>query len=123
MIGKYIHQFGFGWDDVFDHDAWANGQVVVGIDRGDSTETPYYDNVNNFAKNSVFYMGMRNDSNDAFKLSSWGFRIAILNHVASALDASFSVRAIKRNAHAELNFRQVRYAGEFVPAGGILINW
>lgn len=104
MIGKYIHQFGFGWDDGF----------------GDDPGTPYFDGR---SPHSEFYMDMRHDSNQLLKRSAWGYNIALLNHVASALDASFTVRLKNRTAKAELGFRQVPYDNELVPTGGVNIRW
>jgi len=104
MIGKYIHQFGFGWNDHF----------------GDDDATPYFDGD---SPNSRGYMGMRSDSNKFLDYSNWGYNIALLNHVASALDASFTVRLAKRRAKAELGFRQIPYNGERVDAAGITLTW
>lgn len=44
MIGKYIRQFGFGWDDAY----------------GDDPETPYFDGE---SSNSLHYMDLRADAN------------------------------------------------------------
>ena len=104
MIGKYIHQFGMAWDDAF----------------GDDTGTPYFDGA---SVRSLDYMGMRDDSNKLLGYSAWGYNIALLNHVASALDASFSVRIAKRRAKAELGFRQVPYNGALVNAAGLNFSW
>ena len=118
MIGKYVHQFGFGWDDVFT----ILSPGVYGF-AGDSLNTYFYDNNNGTAAQSASHMDMRHDSNQLLDMSAWGYKIAILNHVASALDASFSVRMMRRNARAELSFRQVRYDRDWVPAGGLSIKW
>ena len=104
MIGKYIHQFGFGWDD--------------GIEHVDSTA-----HFNGYSPNSEDYMDMRHESNKLLEYSAWGYNIALLNHVASALDASFTVRVAKRKAKAELGFRQVPYDREIVNAAGLRITW
>ena len=104
MIGKYIHQFGMAWADAY----------------RDDPGTPHFDGVSVF---SVDYMGMRDDSNKLLGYSAWGYNIALLNHVASALDASFSVRIAKRRAKAELGFRQVPYNGGLVNAAGLNFSW
>ncbi|MDP8238425.1 MAG: hypothetical protein P9X24_05000 [Candidatus Hatepunaea meridiana] len=44
MIGKYIHQFGFGWDDAI----------------GDDPGTSWFDGE---SPNSIHYMDLRNDAN------------------------------------------------------------
>ncbi|MFC2149950.1 hypothetical protein ACFLQV_00455 [Calditrichota bacterium] len=117
MIGKYIHQFGFGWDDVY------SGSPGNYFFDGDSANTHYYDNINGKAGLSAMYMDMRYDSNKFLDYSAWGYKIAILNHVASALDASFSVRMLKRQANAKLSFKQINYDGDMVPVGGLDIRW
>ncbi|NQT34804.1 hypothetical protein HQ587_06415 [bacterium] len=104
MIGKYIHQFGMAWSDQY----------------GDIDGTPHFDGVSDFSQD---YMGMRDDSNKLLGYSAWGYNIALLNHVASALDASFSVRIAKRRAKAELGFRQVPYNGGLVNAAGLNFSW
>jgi len=45
MIGKYISQFGFGWDDTY----------------GDNPETPYFDGQ---SPNSIHYMDLRAEANN-----------------------------------------------------------
>ena len=111
MIGKYLDQFGFGWNDRY----------------GDDEGTPYFDWKNGDgpadSPNSGLYMDMRHDSNKLLGYSAWGYNIALLNHVASALDASFSVRIAKRRAKAELGFRQVPYNGGLVNAAGLNFSW
>jgi len=104
MIGKYIHQFGFGWLDAF----------------GDDNATPFFDGDSPYSRE---YMGIRHDSNTYLDYSNWGYNIALLNHVASALDASFTVRLAKRRAKAELSFRQIPYNGERVDAAGLTFTW
>lgn len=104
MIGKYIHQFGFGWDDAY----------------GDDAGTPWFDGS---SPNSVYYMDMRHESNTLLDYSSLAIQIAMLNHVASALDASFTVRAMKRKARAKVSFRDVRYNDKQVLVGGLSLRW
>lgn len=88
MIGKYIRQFGFAWDDAF----------------GDDAGTPWFDGT---TPRSILYMDMRYDSNQLLQRSSLSIQIAMLNHVASALHASFTVRALKRKAEAQVGFRAI----------------
>jgi len=68
-------------------------------------------------------MDMRYDSNKFLDRSSLAIQIAMLNHVAAALDASFTVRAMKRKARAEVGFRPVRYKDRFVAVGGLKFTW
>ncbi len=121
MIGKYIHQFGFGWDDVFQ----LVGGVITGF-LGDDPNTPYYDNKREFggyAGLSLQYMDMRYKSNQMLERSSISIQVAMLNHVASALHASFTVRALKRKARAEVGFRSIEYNGRPLAMGGLNFQW
>ena len=110
MIGKYIHQFGFGWADFYD------GEGLV----EDDPATPFYDGRRQLSET---YMSMRYDSNKMLNYSSYAIQIAMLNHVAAALEASFSVRAMKRNARAQVGFNQILHNGHFVPVGGLNVSW
>lgn len=110
MIGKYIHQFGFGWADFYD------GEGLV----EDDPATPFYDGRRQLSET---YMNMRYDSNKMLDYSSYAIQIAMLNHVAAALEASFSVRTMKRNARAQVGFNQIWHNGHFVPIGGLNISW
>lgn len=110
MIGKYIHQFGVGWDDTPDYDPT----------NLDPRFKPYFDGTSLMSKD---YMDLRYDSNKLLEYSAWGYNIALLNHVVSALDASFSVKLAKRRAKAEVSFRQVPYDRELVNAAGLKFTW
>jgi len=118
MIGKYIHQYGFGWDDVF----LGSPGAVTGF-LGDDPATPNYDNQNGAAKRSAHYMDMRYASNNYLDNSAIAIQIAMLNHVASALDASFTVQAMKRKAKAQVGFRPIRYDDHQVAVGGLNFSW
>jgi len=115
MIGKYIHQFGFGWDDVF--------LGPTGPFKGDDPGTPEYDDADGAAAKSVYYMGMRYDSNQLLERSAIATQIALLNHVASALDASFAVRAINKQAEAQVGFHAIQYGEHLVTVGGLNLKW
>ena len=115
MIGKYIGQFGFGWDDIF--------LGPTGPFRGDDPATPYFDNQGQAAARSLSYMDMRYDSNQLLERSSIATQIALLNHVASALDASFTVRAMNREAQAQVGFRAIDYDNHPVAVGGLTFKW
>jgi len=118
MIGKYIHQFGFAWDDVF---VMFGGQVVSY--NGDSPGTPEYDDEFGAAKRSKDYMDMRYDSNQLLDRSSLAIQLVMLNHVASALHASFTVRNMKMKAEGKVGFRSIEYAGRRVGVGGLSFSW
>lgn len=120
MIGKYIHQFGFGWDDVFEK---FDGDPPTYFFKGDEEDTGYYDNLDGTAKRSAEYMDMRYQSNQMLDYSAYAIQIVMLNHVAAALEASFSVRAMNRKARAEVGFRQINYNDHPVAVGGLNIKW
>ncbi len=118
MIGKYIHQFGFAWDDVF---VMFNGQVVSY--NGDDPTTAEYDDQFGWAQKSKRYMDMRYDSNQLLDRSSLAIQLVMLNHVASALHASFTVRAMNRKAEGKVGFRTIDYDGRKVGVGGLNFSW
>ncbi len=104
MIGKYIRQFGFGWNDAY----------------GDDPSLPYF---SGNSPNSLLYMDMRYDSNRLLEFSAIATQVALLNHVAAALDASFSVRAMKRDARVDVGFRSIIHNDNPVAVGGFNITW
>ncbi|MBM3325523.1 MAG: hypothetical protein FJY65_00860 [Calditrichaeota bacterium] len=121
MIGKYIKQFGFGWDDVFQ----MVGGIITGY-LGDDPNTPQYDNkpeFGGFAQRSLHYMDMRYASNQRLEYSSISIQVAMLNHVMSALHASFTVRALKRKAKAEVGFHKIEHNGRPLAVGGLNFRW
>jgi hypothetical protein len=75
MIGKY-DQFQYGWDD-FDKDLIDKNVKEMKSLRTDRR---------------LDYEEKRDDSNRAFKTATTGMTLVLLNHIASALDAAFTVR-------------------------------
>lgn len=110
MIGKYITQFGPGWDD-------ADLELELG---GSETDGFHYDGDSD---NSVNYMDLRYKSNQALDKAAMFFQIVMLNHVASALDAGFTVRAMNRKIDTAFQFTPVKYYDENIPMGQITVNW
>ncbi len=114
MIGKY-HQFSCGWND-FDGYVYENGEikkeiVYVGVNpsSGDSifVEIPEMrDNDSNPSNNITFYYGengytspqvdfyedLRNETNEAYEMGQNFLMVTLLNHVASAFDASYVIK-------------------------------
>lgn len=121
MIGKYIHQFGFGWDDVFQVD--AGGNVIPGAYRGDDRATVFYDDVSKAARKSVYYMWMRGLSNRSLENSSRALQMIMLNHVASVLDAVFTVRAMDRDIEAKVGARAVMQNDHPMAVVGLNLKW
>ena len=121
MIGKYLQQFGVGWpeeyenhtpDDVFQPNAYYS---AVGEEHW------YGFGVNTLAKT---YTDMRYDSNTLLEMRDNFFKIVMINHVLSALDAGFTVaRHNRRLMEAQFGAETRLYNGEMVAMGKIKINW
>ena len=109
MIGKYITQFGPGWDDVPDPLNYTTG-----------TENFYFSGE---SPNSRDYMDMRYESNQALDKSALFFQIVMLNHVVSALDAGFTVRAMNKKLDTAFQFAPYQYYDEHIAMGQITVNW
>ena len=73
MIGKYIMQFGFGWDDA----------------TGDDDLTEFFDGT---TANFIYYADMRGEANDLLNTANIGMEVVLVNHIISALEAAFLVR-------------------------------
>ncbi|MDK9700968.1 MAG: DUF5683 domain-containing protein [bacterium] len=88
MIGKYLTQFGFAWNDQYGDDTTG---ASVGVWNGVS-------------KNAEKYADMRYDSNQLLKMGNNMFMIVMVNHVASAVEAAMYVK--KHNSQGmETSFR------------------
>lgn len=79
MIGKYLSQFGYGWDD-------ATGDNPDGY-------TYAFDGT---TANFFFYRDMRGEANDLLNTANVGMEAVLVNHILSALDAAFMVRQHNR---------------------------
>ena len=80
MIGKY-DQFQYGWDD-FNKDL-----IDKNVKEMKALRT----------ENRLGYEDKRDDSNRAFKTATTGMTLVLLNHIASALDAAFTIRRHNRD--------------------------
>jgi len=109
MIGKYLSQFGFGWDD-----------VVLGSDP-DSTQA--FDG--RFGNNNPSrYEDIRYDSNQLLDRATLAIEVVLVNHVISALDAGFLVRRHnKRPVETSLNIERKLFNNEPVTMTGVRIRW
>jgi hypothetical protein len=85
MIGKYLSQFGYGWDDA----------------TGDNPDGPTLE-FDGTTANFYYYAGMRGDANDLLHVANIGMEVVLVNHILSALDAALLVR---------LHNRQIEKAG------------
>jgi hypothetical protein len=109
MIGKYMTQFGPGWDD-------ANNTTYAQLE-----DMYYWDG--GTTNNSTYYMDLRAKSNDALEMAAYCFQAVMLNHVFSALDAGFTVRLHNRKIQTSMNIAPENYQGEQVAMGQITVNW
>lgn len=109
MIGKYMVQFGAGWDDADPDDFAIEGTI-------------YYWPLGT-TNNSEYYMNVRGKSNDALTISSMFVQIVMLNHVASALDAAFTVRLKNRKIETAMDIYPKMYRGETLAMGRMTVNW
>jgi len=74
MIGKYVGQFGYGWDDAgFDDD-------LYGYDSDKITD------------DNITYVKMRKKSEEFYDTATKASQFIILNHLISAVDAGFTAR-------------------------------
>jgi hypothetical protein len=107
MIGKYLSQFGFGWDD----------------QEGDVDSTQYFDG--HFSQSRPFrYEDIRFESNQALDHATAALEVVLVNHVISALDAGFLVRRHnKRAVETSLNFEQKMFNKEPVTMANVRIQW
>ena len=109
MIGKYMTQFGPGWND-------ANLDLTTNDDN-----FYYWDG--DYTNNSEYYMDLRYKSNQALDKAAYFFQAVMLNHVISALDAGFTVQLKNRKLETAMNIVPQNYMGEPVAMGMITVNW
>jgi len=113
MIGKYMTQFGPGWDD-----AWYNGLPPNSL----NDQTYIWSEMTKTA-NSDYYMNLRYKSNQALDKAALYFQVVMLNHVLSALDAGFTVRAKNKKIDTAFQVTPMPYQQETVPMGQVTVNW
>ena len=98
MIGKYINQFGYGWDDTYDPNADINDPNAghIWVPSGDDPATVGFDGV---SPHFDHYRDMRGEANDLLDKGNVAMEVVLVNHILSALDAAFAVRS--HNKHLE----------------------
>ena len=113
-IGKYLTQFGYGWEDYIagrDEEAIAAEAASWGYEwDGDS---PYVNE----------YIDMRDESNKLLDRSATFFAVIMVNHVASALHAGFTVRAMNKKAEVEPEVGTIWHNNEYVQTAGIRVRF
>ena len=106
MIGKY-HQFNIGWVDSdigFLDPGWNNNTSVSSI--------------------RLDYEQQRDDSNKAYKLSTWGTTLVMVNHILSALDASWQIsRDNKKMRQTALHFENIKFNNKYASVVSLRVNW
>ncbi len=119
MIGKYLTQFGIGWEDVYTR--YPNELP------SDNDYQDYYANDrwselgSSLASN---YADMRYDSNKLLDKSSAFFMAIMVNHVVSAVDAAFTVRLHNnRVVRGEVASDTRIFNGEPVVMGGVNLTF
>lgn len=105
MIGKY-HQFSCGWNDFNGYDYNADGSVVMVQDSVMASDGTYVklerpklkDGAFDYTENGYtspqvdFYEDLRNETNEAYEMGQNFLMVTLLNHVASAFDASYVIK-------------------------------
>jgi len=106
MIYKYPRQFGVGWDDV-------ESFTYYDIHENTFTTTPHI----------AAYRDMRNASNDYYVFANTMVMMAMVNHLASAFDAAYTVN--KQNKKIEYSFRmKPQFNGyDYTNTYGLNIIW
>ncbi|KAA3608439.1 MAG: hypothetical protein D8M58_19350 [Calditrichaeota bacterium] len=107
MIYKYPSQFGAGWIEV--GEMWT-----------------YYDNSanqDNLLPDIAKYKRLRNTSNDYYATATNMATVVLLNHLASAIDAAFTVKTYNAELKYSFYAGQRQYAGERVNTYGLALSW
>ena len=111
MIGKYLVQFGPGWDDCLNPMSNTVEREGTWYWNGGST------------LNAEHYNDLRHDSDRASEIVSFCSGIIILNHIISAVDASITVIRKNRKIETSMNVFPERYFGENIAMAQLTVNW
>ncbi|MBS1262720.1 MAG: hypothetical protein MAG453_02083 [Calditrichaeota bacterium] len=117
-IGKYLTQFGYGWDD------YINGRTDQQI-VSDAQAMGYKWGSNGQASSArvLRYIDMRDESNQLLDRSATFFAVIMVNHVVSALHAGFTVRAMNKAAEVEPQAGRILHNDELVQTVGFRIRF
>lgn len=112
-VGKYMTQFGYGWDDWLqtqgtgtEQDAIAYATTVNYIWKGTS-------------RKANLYIDMRDESNNLLDRSATFFSVIMVNHVVSALHAGFTVRSMNKELEVEPEVGSLWHNDELVTTAGV----
>lgn len=112
MVGKY-HQFACGWNDFNGYEYNEDGSVVMLTDSILASDGTYTDvtrpklkgegttgNIFDYGEDGYnsaayvdFYENLRDETNQAYEMGSNFLMVTLLNHVASAFDASYVIKS------------------------------
>lgn len=110
MIGKY-NQFNYGWDDVY-------------IDTPRPVDKLAYLNEQEVSERRLHYVGRRDDSNTALRHATISASLVMINHLCSALDATWTVARQNRTAaEARLYFEPRRLGPTPYTALTLRMDW
>lgn len=107
MIGKY-DQFNAAWDD-----------AGIGLlDQAWDTSNP------DRSENRLYYEDLRDESNQAYKKATTGATIALINHIISAADASYTIyRHNQKELKTALYLQQKRINHQDFPLVTLELSW
>ncbi len=107
MIGKY-DQFNAAWDD-----------AGIGLlDQAWDTSNP------DRSENRLYYEDLRDESNQAFKRATTGATIALINHIVSAMDASYTIyRHNQKQITTSMYLQQKRINNQDFPLLTLELCW
>jgi Family of unknown function (DUF5683) len=115
-IGKYMTQFGYGWDDFYQSIGGTAQDAVAYA----GTVGYQWDGSSPLAN---VYIDMRDESNKLLDRSATFFAVIMVNHVASAMHAGFTVRAMNKSAEVEPELGSIWHNDRQVTTAGLRIRF
>jgi len=118
-IGKYMTQFGYGWYD------WLLGQGINPEEPSTwgAAAASYASGVgyewDGTSQRANLYIDMRDESNQLLDRSAVFFSVIMVNHVASALHAGFTVRAMNKDLEVSPEMGNIWHNDERVTTAGL----
>lgn len=113
-VGKYLTQFGYGWED------YVDGRPAQEIVTQAQTWGYIWSGESPLVRE---YIDMRDESNQLLDRSATFFSVIMVNHVVSALHAGFTVRAMNQDLEVEPEARRILHNDELVHTAGVRIRF